>query len=311
MKNDFLNLTPPDLFHQGMLCHHGAVEHPEILLAQNSADRILIDLGAAEKLFGEHALEDAKLPILNGAMATVLADAYGYAQGVKGAFVKRYGPSHNANWTALGFKGSLEVPRSENDLRALITSFSTFLGKNKPLEIATLDVTEAKADKWVAAIDEARKTITTQERVVRDQMDLRDGAMQALCVRLRGLTTELIQLIGREDKRWEDFGLNVPAAPESPGQPQNVAVNTDTPEQMLITCDREPYADSYRLYQQGVGSELPPVLVTSSREPIFLMKNAPGGEKLNLFLSAVNKKGSEGPRSAAVVAQVQARRAAA
>jgi hypothetical protein len=311
MENDIANLKPADLFSLGMKCHHGAVSHPEIELAQNPAGRILSDLNAAEAAYSAHGLEEGALAPLTAALAKVLDDSYFFAQAVKGALVKRYGPTHNSSWTATGFRFGLAVPRGEADLRTLLNGFSAYFEKNPTHEVPALQVTAAQADSWSKSIEDALKAISDQERVIRTKLDARENTVQGLRNRLRGLTFELIQLIGRDDARWEDFGLNIPAEPATPSQPVNVAVNTSTPEELLVTCDAAPYADHYRCWKQGVGSSLPPAVLASSKEPIFLLRQLPGGERLNIFVSVINKAGNEGPLSAPVEARVQAREAAA
>jgi hypothetical protein len=83
-----------------------------------------------------------------------------------------------------------------------------------------------------------------------------------------------------------------------------VTVNNATPGQLLATCDAVPWAARYRFWVQGRNSALEPVGAGTSAEPVCVLENLPGGEAFNVFVSAVNTAGAEGPRSEAVEAQV-------
>jgi hypothetical protein len=60
-----------------------------------------------------------------------------------------------------------------------------------------------------------------------DQRGFRDdraSAEEALRARLRGLVSELTQLIGEDDERWIDFGLQVPVDESLPDAPTDLVV---------------------------------------------------------------------------------------
>jgi hypothetical protein len=122
-------------------------------------------------------------------------------------------------------------------------------------------------------------------------------AFKALRVRLRGLADELKQLIGRDDIRWRAFGLNIPAEPAVPPQPESLEVINDTPLQLLVRCEPVPYADRYRWWKKAHMSPADPEAVGTSDLPMFVIENLNGGTHWDIFVSAVNSSGTEGPLS--------------
>ncbi len=120
----------------------------------------------------------------------------------------------------------------------------------------------------------------------------------ALRVRLRGLADELKQLIGRDDARWRVFGLNIPAEPAVPPQPESLTVTNDTPLQLLVRCDPVLYADHYRWWRRAHNGAGLPEEVGSSDLPMFLIEELAGNTHWDIYVSAVNSNGVEGPFSA-------------
>ena len=52
-----------------------------------------------------------------------------------------------------------------------------------------------------------------------------------------------------------------------------------------------------------------PAAIGTSSEPLFLVEHLEAGGRYNVFVSAVNRAGTEGPKSKAVVADVIAKAA--
>ena len=135
------------------------------------------------------------------------------------------------------------------------------------------------------------------------------SALGALRERLRGLSNELKQLIGKDDRRWRRFGLNIPGEPETPDQPRELEASASAPGKVLVSCAAVAFAERYRFYAQKADVAGDPTAIGSSNEPLFVMENLDGGARYNVFVSAVNFAGNEGPRSKAVVTEVMARAA--
>lgn len=290
-----------ELFGQAVRAHQGAALQTE-LLTLNPPESILDDYSAASAAQGEFVAASGALSPLNAALTVASTNGYAWAQTAKDVLKKYCGRSFGQKWIATGFS-SLEVPRSQDGIRALLVSLQAHLKKNPDRENERLEVTAVQAGKLAKAMEDARNEVMKQESVLAARKAARDAAVDALKARLRGLIGELRQVIGTGDARWRNFGFNIPDEPETPGQPVNVTVNNATPGQLLVACDAVPWAARYRFWKQGIGSALEPVAAGTSAEPVCVIEDLPGGEKFNIFVSAVNETGREGVRSVPAEAQ--------
>jgi hypothetical protein len=111
------------------------------------------------------------------------------------------------------------------------------------------------------------------------------------------------------DPRWLEFGLNLPAAPNVPVIPRNVAVNTNTTGEFFITCAPSRYATHYRFFTARPGVDEEPVHVGNSDEPMFHLTGLTTGETLEIYVTAANS-GAESlfskPVSATVAGEEEA-----
>ena len=222
------------------------------------------------------------------------------------------GDAHNSLWRPSGFVNSLRVPEDYDGLVALVGSLAKHLAahpeqKNENLKV---NVTATRANELYDALRAAKSSLDAQDAVLDTRHQEQDAALEALRDRLRGLIGELKQLIPAEDRRWRRFGFNIPAEPETPVQPEQVQANNTTPGQLLVSCAPVPFAERYRFFTAKVGTTAEPAPVGTSGEPLFVIESLEAGGRYNVFVSAVNSSGNEGPRSTVVVAEVLARAAA-
>lgn len=63
---------------------------------------------------------------------------------------------------------------------------------------------------------------------------------------MSSLITNLNDKLAPDDPRWLAFGLEMPATPRTPGQPQNVSVTLAADGAILVQCDPTPLATRYR-----------------------------------------------------------------
>ena len=75
-------------------------------------------------------------------------------------------------------------------------------------------------------------------------------------------------------------------------------VTNDTPLQLLVRCDVVPYADHYRWWRRSHNGIGQPEVVGSSDLPMFLLEELTGNSHWDIYVSAVNSNGVEGPLSA-------------
>ncbi len=309
MKNNIVALPIPDLLSLGDKAATGAaVVGKDIGLVINKPD--IID--------GDHRLADGAVRSYQTAVASrvakalaleqALADARQWCFRAKDTLKPYLGDRHNSQWRPAGFVASLRVPTDYDGLLALVSALNKHLTthpeqKNESLKV---NVTAGRADELHKALKAAQGAVETQDELIAKAHTDQETALEGLRVRLRGLVGELKQLAGESDRRWRRFGLNIPAEPETPGQPEAVQVNNATPGQLLVSCAPVSFAERYRWFVQKAGMAGEPVAAGSSVEPLFVIENLEPGTRYNVFASAVNLAGNEGTRSSVAVAEVQA-----
>ena len=115
--------------------------------------------------------------------------------------------------------------------------------------------------------------------------------MKKLRTRLRGLVTELEQLMPGDDARWRAFGFNPPDAVGLPGVPQNLVVTPGIAGHLSGTWDTAPLGDRYRLYRKIMGVDSDYVLVKTVTETEADMNTFTTGQVVKVRVSAVNEAG--------------------
>ena len=246
MRNEISPMKKTDLIALAIKARSGAAAHSEIALTQNTSARIQTDVSAASAAEAEYQTVVTAIVPLQEAYLAAIASAYTFAQRTKDVLKPHCGNQHCSLWNAAGFTSSLTIPQSWNGLRVLVGSLGTYLSANSSKEVAVLQVTALRAGEIITALDNTRNAVSAARQTAAAKRELRDTAFTALRTRLRGLADELKQLIGRDDARWRAFGLNVPAEPSVPPQPEGLTVTNDTPLQLLMRCNPVPYADHYR-----------------------------------------------------------------
>lgn len=299
MRNEIHNMKYIEITALAIKAKDGATTHPEIALVQNTAAKIQTDLSATTAAEAEYQGAVSSVVPLQLAYEAAIADAYEFAGRAKGVLKMHCGNQYCDLWNTTGFTSSnkLQVPQSWNGLRVLLGSLATYFSAHATHEVAAMQVTALRAGELITALDATRNAVTSARQTVTAKRIVRDLAVNALRIRLRGLADELKQLIGRRDPRWRAFGLNVPAEPAVPPQPEELEVINDTPLQLLVRCDPVPYADHYRWWRRPHNSPAEPEAVGSSDLPMFLIEDLVGGTHWDIFVSAVNSSGTEGSLS--------------
>ncbi len=300
MKNQIGIMKKTDLLALAIKAKDGAVAHPEITLTQNTAAKIQTDLSAAQSAEAEYQAAVTAIVPLQEAYLAATANAYTFAQRAKDVLKPQCGNQHCDLWKAPGFVNNLTVPQSWNGLRVLLGALAPYFSAHDENEVAALQVTAVRAGELVTALDDTRNAVTNARQSAMAKREVRDAAFTALRARLRGLADELKQLIGRNDARWRTFGLSIPAEPAVPQQPEGLAVINDTPLQLLVRCEPVAYAQRYRWWRKPHGSSAEPEVVGSSGLPMFIIEEVGGGTHWDIFVSAVNSSGTEGPLSTPV-----------
>ena len=269
----------------------------EIKLATNTGPVINLELKAMTKAGQDHAWAVSERPALTRALADALTAGAVHGRAVKGAMVKHCGTQFCALWLPLGFTRSLEVPSEDAaTIKALLAAMTEYFTKKKEHEVEKMDVTAAQSKALLETIVAAETALQDKDDDIDDKSSAKDAAIETLRGRLRGLISELDQLLDGEDRRWHSFGFNMPSEPDTPGQPKNLVVTPLPNQQAQAECDPLSFAENYRFWIQPHGVSEPQA-AGSSREPSFKLENVTPGIRTKVFVSAVNKAGNEGPRS--------------
>jgi hypothetical protein len=286
-----------DLLALAIKAKDGATAHSDIALTQNTAAKIQTNLSAAQAAEADYQGAVTAIVPLQSAYEAAIAGAYTFAQRAKDVLKPYCGNQYCDLWNVTGFVGSLKVPATWDGLRVLLGALASYFSANPTREVAALQVTASRAGEVITALDSSRNAVSNARQDASANHEARETAFKALRVRLRGLADELKQLIGRDDVRWRAFGLNIPAEPAVPPAPENLQVTNDTPLQLLVRCEPVSYADRYRWWKKPATSSAEPEAVGTSGLPMFVIDNLNGGTHWDIFVSAVNSSGTEGPLS--------------
>lgn len=256
----------------------------------NTAALIAADRSSA--LTAQNAYETvlAGFRNLRATVATAHADAREFATVTRDWLENFLGRRWNQQWRGVGFDNNdLVIPANEASLVTLVERMALYLSAHTEQENAALNVTAARAGTLYSALTQARVNINAQCNQCGALKATRDAAVQTLGRRIRGLCNELLQRIGRNDPRWREFGLNVPAARHTPPVPLNVTLNNSTPGQLLVTCDPSANATYYRFFAQRVIVDPEPVFVGRADNPLFLITGLVPEAAYEVFVSAANE----------------------
>lgn len=260
-----------------------------IPLVINTAALISADRSAA--LSAQNAYETvlAGFRNLRGTVEAARANAYEFATITRNWLENFLGRRWNQDWRAVGFDGnSLAIPRTEAGLVTLVERMGLYLSAHSSQENPNLNITAARAGTLYSALTQARVNINAQCNQCGTLKAARDAAVTTLGRRIRGLCNELLQRIGRNDPRWREFGLNVPAASTVPAVPVEVVLSNSTPGQLLVTCAPSAHASYYRFFAQRTIVDPEPVFVGRSDNPLFLITGLVPGAAYEVFVTAAN-----------------------
>ena len=312
MQNNIAELSIRDLLNGGNKAAITATAiGQEVGLLQNTAEKIDTDYATADSCFLSLQAEIASRVPLASELAGLIGTTRTWCFRAKDTLKPFLGESHNTLYRPTGFVSSLRVPEDFDDLFALVGNLQKYFADHpeQTNPSSKVNVTAARADAIYKSLEKAKLDLDAQDELIADKQIEQDRALEGLRDRLRGVLGELKQVLPEDDRRWKRFGFNIPAEPETPVQPEQVEVNNTVPGRLLVTCAPVPFADHYRCFAVKVGTAGEPVAVGSSNEPLFFIEGLEEGARFNVFVSAVNSSGNEGPRSTAATAEVQAKAA--
>jgi hypothetical protein len=181
----------------------------------------------------------------------------------------------------------------------MLLSNKAYLTAHPDFEVEDLDLTAEEAQARYTAISTARSAVNACTADVAVKKALRDSALKAMRKCLRGLVTELKQLMPGDDGRWHAFGLNPPDAVGMPETPEGLSLLASAPGHLLAKWLGAALAARYRLYRKIIGVDSDYVAVKTVTELEADVNTMTSGQVVRIRVSAVNDAG-ESPLSDAV-----------
>ena len=197
-----------DLFAIALKAHQA-----EIGIKHNTAQRLSADLTRYRALDAQFETTGSRrkhelTPALNEADR----ECRKYITDVRHILKEAIGSTTNADWMQAGFrKGSLAVPNRLDERVILTGELATYLADHPKLENASLNATAAFGKALHQRMADLQSAIDGQKADRKKLSAERDAAGKALRTRVKGLISELRQLLSADDSRWAKFGLDSPA----------------------------------------------------------------------------------------------------
>ncbi len=228
------------------------------------------------------------------------ADLTAYLSAARKILTVSFGDHWNTMWAQAGFvQPSTAIPRRVQDRLALALSLAKFFTKNPSYEVASKNVTAARATAVRTAVIDAQNALQPQNVAVKTANHALATAQTTLLKSIRYVIKILSGALAANDPRWEAFGLNIPASDTTPAVPTGLTATIVGPS-ILLGCDETALATRYRWRTLIVGVESKPQLAASTADPMAELKDAVPGVTLSITVQGVNG-GAQGKPSDPVI----------
>jgi hypothetical protein len=228
--------TSKPKYNRRIMASNPTPENPDILraLADRMADgchlhetslgllrykEVVMRAGISTLGLAETALGLKKLAVSTAYTALQEADDAGTVvlTNCKLALAKKLGQRWSAAWEPTGFPGQSTAVPNTQDLRfTLLDSLKNYFTAVPANENPGMEATAALCEAAWTVISDARHDVAAAESELTTAGNTRADAVDGLRKRVRGLITELEDVLSADDPRWEAFGLNIPANPSTP-----------------------------------------------------------------------------------------------
>jgi hypothetical protein len=206
------------------------------------------------------------------------------------------GQQYSEDWAPTGFPNqSTATPDTMDERQTLLHALQNYFANHSVYENADLGVTAEQARLLNDTLVAARSAVDESYTQMAAAKNARDAAVRELRRRMRGCIEELSQLMEDNDPRWYAFGLNPPAAPETPEPVDAVELVATGAGHASASWETAPRADRFRVFKQIVGVDAEPVLVDTVRDTQFGFSGLTAGQKLRVQVQAGNDVGYAPP----------------
>ena len=278
----------------------GCTAHEVALgILQNKAEPMRGALTAART--ADDTYQAAKTGKLNAVQAQSTADrnARAFIMITRDMLKPHLGTSWSQMWAEAGFVGgSLAVPATLAERLELLMSLKTYLTAHGAYQSEQMGVTSVDANSLYSALSTARSTVNACRADLGTKKTARTAAVSPLRKRMRGLITELTQLLPGDDARWNAFGLNMPDAVGLPEVPEELTVIGGGAGHLLATWESAALAERYRVFKRVVGVDTDFVLAATVTDTESNLNTFTPGQIVRVRVTAVNDAGESLPSDA-------------
>jgi len=265
-------------------------------IMHNTEALVRADLATARTANQEYQAAKGAKVVATGSQSTADADAVAYIMAARDVLKPRLGTRWSAAWNQAGFiNASLEVPSTLAQRMELVKSLELYFTSHAAHEVATLNVTAARAATVHAAFSTGASGANAARSEQVAKRDARDAAVETLRKRLRGLIAELEQLLGEDDERWLDFGFNIPSAGQTPEAPTGLTLRGGAPGHLVASWPATARATHFRVYKQVVGQPGDFVLAATVGDTDADLNTFASGVHVRVQVTAVNTNGESQP----------------
>lgn len=216
------------------------------------------------------------------------------------------GAEWSAAWTPAGFAGpGNALPENTAGKLSLLSTARAFLTANPALEIDLpaphTKVTAAEALARHTELSNARELINTSKGEQETCKNVRDADVKTLRKRVSGTISELGQVLGPADGRWEDFGLNIPAHPSVPLPVASVTLSPAGSGRALAEWPHARRGVNYRVLIKVTGVDADFREADKTKDLELVLKDLPSGVLVEVKIVASNAAGDATPSPVASI----------
>ena len=261
--------------------------------------KVKVETDLMALITGNTAYQNSRLLLSNRreALRVAAKDGREFIIVTRDMFKPRFGSQPSIDWLVLGFQpDSLAAPESPEDTKPVLRAIKTYLAANPTFELPALQITAARAQALLDALNDAEVAMNIQDSTLGNLRDARETALNTLDGTIRSFIAELGVKLAPLDSRWKAFGLNIPGADETPDQVVGVKVTLIGPTAAAVKWEASPRAEYYRVWTKIHGTNGDYVAVGSPADLDFTIENLPANATIDIVITAVNN-GGESPVS--------------
>ena len=299
MATNPIPATNSQLFALAQDAGDGATAHEVAIgLLQNTSAKIYAELSAARAAEAAYAASKTAKDTVSANLRNADSNVRAFIKACGAYFTQIISDGWTTAWEATGFPNqSPAIPASQDDRLTLCAALEDYFTANPTKEISNgnLVLTAARADTLYLAFAAARDAVNEANTDAGQKKVARDAAVNTLRTRMRGLITELEQLLDANDPLWLAFGLNEPGAASTPDVPEAVSVTPGTPGVLHVNWAAARLAAHYRVWKKIVGVDANPIAVASPTDTEATLSGLHSGATAEITVTSVNDAGESTP----------------